>query len=171
MTNEEKEIYNKFIDYYALAEIIRQTDKSVDPKIVDEFVNLPDEEELSFLIKAMRQRIRWVSNSETDLFINIPFPMYLGIEMLSDGVIGRAILLLYKFIEQCAKANGGKLKIGFTPTVLDYYMAFPNADSYSEEKQEADWDAQKDENGKNNVDKRSYWLKLFDIQEEVKNEV
>lgn len=163
MTSEEKEIYNKFIDYYALAEIIRQTDKSVDPKIIDEFVNWPDEEELSFLIKAMRQRIRWVSNSETDLFINIPFPMYLGIEMLSDGVIGRAILLLYKFIEQCAKAHGGKLKIGFTPTVLDYYMTFPNADSYSEEKQEADWDVQKDENGKNNVDKRPYWLKLFDI--------
>ena len=166
MTDEEKLIYNRFIDCYALAEIIRQTDKAVDPKIIDEFVNFPDEEELSFIIKAMRQRIRWVSDSETDLFINIPFPMYLGIEMLSDGVIGRAILLLYKFIEQCAKAHGGKLKIGFTPTVLDYYMAFPNADYYSEEKQEADWDAQKDENGKNNVDKRSYWLKLFDMQEE-----
>lgn len=166
MTDEEKAIYNRLMDYYALAEIIK--DNPEGQKLYEEYIKWPDDErESSFLSVIMRQRIRWVSNSETDLFINIPFPMYLGIEMLSDGVIGRAILLLYKFIEQCAKSYGGKLKIGFTPTVLDYYMAFPNVDSYSEEKQEADWDAQKDENGKNNVDKRSYWLKLFDIQEEV----
>ena len=164
MTNEEKEIYNKFIDYYALAEIIK--DEPDGQKIYEEYTKWPDNERENPLSHIMRQRIRWVSNSETDLFINIPFPMYLGMEMLSDGIPGRAILLLYKFVEYCAKLYGGKLKVGFTPTILDYYMMFPRADSYTEEQLEADWDAQKDENGKNNVDKRSYWLKLFDIQEE-----
>ena len=165
MTDEEKAIYNRFMDYYALAEIIK--DNPEGQKLYEEYIKWPDDERENCSLSAiMRQRIRWVSNSETDLFINIPFPMYLGMEMLSDGVPGRAILLLYKFVEHCAKMHGGKLKIGYTPTILDYYMMFPRADSYTVEQQEVDWDAQKDENGKNNVDKRSYWLKLFDTQRE-----
>lgn len=168
MTNKEKETYNHFINCYALSEIIRSVDKTMDPGIMEEFYEWPkDENDISILTKIMRQRIRWLSNSDTDLFINIPFPMYLAMDMLSDGVVGHAILILYKFVEHCAKINGGKLPKGYTPTIQDYYLAFPNADYYNEDKQEADWDAQKDEDGKNNVDKRPYWLKLFDIQEEV----
>lgn len=87
------------------------------------------------------------------------------ISLCSNGNPGMAIIIYYHFLDKISKSHG-LLPHGYEITTKDFIEVYGDAFPCMEDpKQEAFfkdlWDKQKDEKGNNNVDKMSYWDKLF----------
>ena len=117
------------------------------------------DDETDFISKIIYKR--------TEMFnIKIPLELAYIISICSGGNPGFAIIIYYTMLKKIVSITG-KIPNGYIIKPMDFSIAF--ADSFPDitnpdqnDKFQKLWNEQKDEKGRNKVDRIDYWKQLFE---------